>query len=317
MIRGLIVLSLHVALALAAAPIAGGIIRMVKARLLERRGPGVLQPWRDLIRLARKQLVVTADVSFVHGAAPLVCFATSLAAIALVPSFTLGMASAPAADLLVIAGLLALGRASLALAALDSGTGFGGMGASRVMLLALFAEPALLMAILPLGLLAGTTNLDVIAGLLRSFAPEPLASLGLLLAALALVALVENGRIPAFNPDTRIEAAMGPQALGLEYSGWHLALLELSNGLRLLLWLSLLILILVPAGLAGPAGNPAAWLVGIIAWAGKILLLCCGLGGFEAWVVRLRLARLPAFLGMAMALGLLAALYLFAGTGWA
>lgn len=321
MIRGLIELVLHAALMLAIAPIAGGIITIVAARLQERRGPHLLQPWRDLIRLVRKQPVATADVSFVHDAAPLLYFATICTAIALVPSFALNMAGAPAADLLVIAGLLALGQASLALAALDSGTGFGGMAASRVMQLAIFAEPAMLMVILPLGLLAGTTNLDAIAGFLHSNTPHPTLPLVLVIAALTLIALVESSQTSTPNPTAHMATTMRWQALSLEYSGWHLAALELGDHLRRLLWFSLLILILAPIGIAGPIGNPviwpAIWGIGIFAWVGKILVLCSCLGAFEAFGLGPRAARRPAFLGGAIMCGLLAALYLFAGTGWA
>ncbi len=144
-----------------------GCIRRLKARLLGRVGPPLLQPWRDLLRLLRKQPVMAENASWLFAAAPAGCLAAIAAAAALVPSFALGMASAPLADLLVIAGLLALARCILALAAMDVGTAFGGIGASREMTFAVFAEPALLLVIFTLALLAGTTNLDVIAACLR------------------------------------------------------------------------------------------------------------------------------------------------------
>jgi formate hydrogenlyase subunit 4 len=159
----LLVQVLHIALVLAAAPLLVGYLRRMKARLLGRGGPPLTQPWRDLARLARKQPVMAENASWLFAGAPAASFAATLAAAALVPSFALGMTTAPIADLLVIAGLLTLGRCTLALAGMDIGTAFGGIGASREMTFAVFAEPALLLVIFTLALLAGTTNLDAVA----------------------------------------------------------------------------------------------------------------------------------------------------------
>ena len=140
---GVLIQLVHVALLLAAAPLLVGLIRRIKARLVGRAGPPLMQPYRDLLRLARKQPVLAENASVVFRAAPLASFAATAAAAALVPSFALGMATAPVADLLVIAGLLTIARVALALAAMDVGTAFGGIGASREMSFAAFAEPAL------------------------------------------------------------------------------------------------------------------------------------------------------------------------------
>ena len=163
---GFLALLLHLALMLAAAPILLGAIRKLKARLLARTGPPIIQPWRDLARLARKQPVLAENASWLFSAAPAAAFTATLAAAALVPSFALGMTTAPLADLLVIGGLLALARVILALAGVVVGTAFGGIGSSREMMYASFAEPALVLVIFTLALLAGGTNLDAIAGLL-------------------------------------------------------------------------------------------------------------------------------------------------------
>lgn len=309
--------SLHVALMLAAAPLLVGCVRWLKARLLGRVGPPVVQQWRDLLRLARKQPVLAENASWLFASAPAVGFAATLAAASLVPSFALGMVTAPVADLLVVAGLLTLARCALALAGMDIGTAFGGIGASREMTFAVFAEPALLLVIFTLALLAGTTNLDVIAGLLREGTLGLRVSLGLAMIAILIVAIAENGRIPVDNPATHLELTMVHEAMALEYSGRHLALVEWGAALRLLLWLTLIGAIFAPFGAARATGSPAWWLVGLLAWAAKVGLLAVALGVFETSIAKMRVFRVPEFLGIALLLGLLAAVFLFVSQGFA
>ena len=182
-------LLLHAALLLALAPVLAGGLRAARARLLGRGGPPVLQGWLDLVRLARKQPVLADNASWLFAAVPGVCAAAVLAAALLVPSFALGMATAPLPVLLVVAGLLGLARCALALAALDVGTAFGGIGASREMLVGALAEPVLLLVVLVLSLLAGTTNLDLVAETLRGSGQGLRVSLGLALLATCAVAL--------------------------------------------------------------------------------------------------------------------------------
>ncbi len=306
---------LHIVLMLGAAPLLVGLIRLMRARLVGRTGPKLLQPYRDLRRLLRKQPVLADNASFVFRGAPAVSFAATAAAAFLVPSFASGMALAPTGDLLVIAGLLALARASLALAAMDVGTAFGGLGASREMAFGVFAEPALLLIFLTLALLAGTTNLDLIAALVRDGGLGLRVSMGLVLLATIAVGLVENDRVPTGNPETHLELTMVHEAMVLEYSGRYLALIEAGAAVKLLLWLTLIATIFLPAGLA-PAGIlPLAWLGGLVAWAVKIFLLAAGLAVLETGIARMRLFRVPEFLGVALLLGILAALFLFVSQG--
>ncbi len=312
---GVAALLVHVALMLAAAPVLVGAIRWVQARLAGRVGPPVLQPWRDLLRLARKQPVLAENASWLFHAAPIGAFAATLAAAALVPAFALGMASAPFADLLALVGLLALARCTLALAGLDIGTAFGGIGASRVLLFASFAEPAMWLVVFTRALLAGTSNLDAIALLLREGGTGPRVSLGLALVAIVAVAIAENGRLPAGQPATGLELAMGRDALALEYSGRTLALLEWTAALKLLLWLTLIGTIFAPFGLATPSSGLLTWLLALPVWALKVGLLAAALAGFESAIARMRLFRVPEFLGIALLLALLAAVFLFIGQG--
>jgi len=313
-VLGVLAQALHVAVVLLAAPVAVGWVRLVKARLLGRRGPPLMQPWRDLLRLARKQPVLADNASMVFRVAPLVTFAATAAAAALVPSFTLGMGLGPVSDLLVIAGLLTLGRCATALAGMDVGTAFGGIGSSREMTFSVYAEPALLLVIFTLALLVGSTNLDVIAAVLRDGNLGLRVSLGLAAVALLTVAIAENGRIPVDNPATHLELTMVHEAMVLEYSGRDLALVDAGAALKLLVWLSLIATIFCPFGTAR-ADEPLFWLLGLVLWVGKVGILATALAVFETSIAKMRVFRVPEFLGVAVLLGLLAAVFLFLSTG--
>lgn len=304
---------LHIALMLAAAPGLVGLTRVIEARLLGRVGPSARQPYRDLMRLLRKQPVVAEGASQLFVTAPLVCFAAVATAAFLVPSFASGMATAPVADLLVIAGLLALSRAVLVLAAMDAGVAFGGIGASREMAYASLAEPALLLVIFVLGLLAGTTNIDGIATLLRESSVR--VSLGFALVSTVAIAVAETGRVPIGGSTVQAELGMTHEGMLLEYSGRHLALLDYAAALKLLLWLTLIATIYAPYGMAPAGSGLLAWGIGLAAWAGKVLVLAIGLGLLEATISRMRIFRVPQFLGIALLLGLLAAVLVFAAQG--
>lgn len=301
---------LHAALMLAAAPLLLGLIRHLRARLLGHAGPPLVQPWRDLIRLARKQPVLAESASPLLGAAPFVDFAASLAAASLVPGFALGMITAPLADLLLLAGLLALAQVALALAAMDVGTATGGIGASRATALAAFAAPALFAVIFALALAAGTTNLDSLATLRNRGTIGFSAAHGLALAALIIIALAGNGSVPADHAAAR-------WGVRCDYSGRHLALVEWAASLRLLLMLSLIVAAFAPFGAANAAGTLLAWPVGLLAWGVKIVVLAFGLAVAETAAARLRLSRLPELLGVALALALLAVILLCVGQGFA
>ncbi len=307
---------LHLAMMLAAAPLLIGLLRKAEARLMGRVGPPILQPARDLVRLARKQPVIAENATWLFRSAPTVHFAAIAAAAALVPSFTTGMTTASLSDLLVIAGLLALARCALALAAMDIGTPFGGLGASREMTFGAFAEPALLLVVLTLALIAGTTNLDAIAVLLRDTSVGLRVSLGLAMISILAIAITENARIPVDNPATHLELTMVHEAMTLESSGRHLALLEAASWLKLLLWLTLIATIFAPFAL-GSADSPLAWLSGLAAWALAVLALAGALALFESSIAKLRVFRVPEFLGVAVLLGLLAAVFLFVSQGFA
>ena len=307
--------ALHIALILAAAPVLTGVVRWLKARMTGRRGAHPLQPLRDLLKLLRKTPLLAENASMVSRAAPYVAAGAAIAAAALVPSFARGMALAPLADLILVAGLFALGRVAMALAGMDAGTPFGGLGASREMSFAALAEPALVVAALTLAILAGTTNLDAVAATLREGGLGLRVSLGFALVALVAVAIAENARIPVDNPATHLELTMVHEAMILEASGRHLALWEYAAMLRLTLWLALLSAVFLPFGQAPAGAAPHLWAAGLLAWVAKMGALALALAAFESAIARMRVFRVPEFLGAALLLGLLGAVLLFVSTG--
>jgi formate hydrogenlyase subunit 4 len=267
------------------------------------------------MKLLRKRPVLAENASEVSRVMPYVAAGAAVAAAALVPSFARGMMFAPLADLIVVAGLLALGRVAMALAGMDVGTSFGGLGAAREMSFAALAEPALIVAALTLAILAGTTNLDAIAGALRDGGLGLRVSLGLALVAMLAVAIAENARIPVDNPATHLELTMVHEAMILEASGRHLALWDYAAMLRLTLWLALLSAVFLPFGQAPAGAAPHLWLLGLLTWLAKMGALALALAAFESAIAKMRVFRVPEFLGAALLLGLLGAVLLFVSTG--
>jgi len=302
---------LQIVVVLALAPLLTGLTRKVRARLLRRRGPSLLQPYRDLLKLIRKEVVVAENASWLFRAAPYVVFATTWVAASLIPTFASGLPLGAAADLIVIVALLGSARFMLALAGLDVGTSFGGIGASREMMFATLAEPAMLMAVFTLSLFAGSTELSSISAFMLGPHAGLNLSVALALVALTIVALGENARIPVDNPATHLELTMVHEAMILEYSGRHLALIEAAAAVKLLLYLSLIACVFTPWGTAFAGSSATAHLAGLGAWAVKLMLFGVLLSLFEAAIAKMRVFRVPDFLGVALMLGLLATILLF------
>ena len=315
MIDGLSIQISQMLLVLVLAPLLMGLVRKVKARLLRRQGPPLLQPYRDLIRLARKEAVVAESASWLFRIVPYVVFATTWVAAALVPTFATGLLFSWSADLIVIIALLGSARFFLALAGMDVGTSFGGIGSSREAMIATLAEPAFIMIVFTLALIAGSTQLSTIAGFMLSSNVGLRVSLGMALIALLIVAIAENGRIPVDNPATHLELTMVHEAMVLEYSGRHLALIELAAAMKLLLYASLIACVFVPWGLA-PAGSPLhVHLIGAPVYVAKMAVAGSLLALFETMVAKMRVFRVPEFLGAALMLGFLATLLRFVSRG--
>jgi formate hydrogenlyase subunit 4 len=311
MIFDLAIQAAQMLLVLALSPLLVGFVRKVKARLLLRQGPPLLQPYRDLLKLLRKEVVLAENASWLFRALPYLIFAATWVAASLVPTFASGLIFSWTADLIAIIALLGLARFLLALAGLDIGTSFGGIGSSREVMIASIAEPAMLMIVFTLALVAGSTQLSTMAEYLSSGEVGLRVSLGMAVIALIMVAIAENARIPVDNPATHLELTMVHEAMVLEYSGRHLALIDLSAELKLLLYVSLIACLFVPWGIAPPGAGAEALLIGVGAYIAKLAAGGFLLAVFETSIAKMRVFRVPDFLGVALMLGLLATLLMF------
>ena len=296
---------------LALAPLLTGFVRKLKAHLLRRQGPPLVQPYRDLLRLLRKEVVLAHSASWVFRISPYLVFAATWVAAALVPTFATGLLFSYAADMIAIVALLGSARFMLALAGLDVGTSFGGIGSSREMMIASLAEPAMLMVVFTLSLLAGSTQLSSIAASMQGPEVGLRVSLALALIGLVMVAIAENARIPVDNPATHLELTMVHEAMILEYSGRHLALIEVASYLKLLLYLSVIACVFFPWGIAVSGQGAAAYLAAVAVYVAKLAAGGFLLAVFETAIAKMRVFRVPDFLGAALMLGFLAVLLLF------
>jgi len=292
--------------ALALAPGLVGLIRWIKARMQSRLGPPPWQPYRELRKLLHKEVVVSDNASWLFRFAPYAVSASTLAIAFLVPLIVVPRRFDMIGDLFVVVYLLLLGTFWLALAGLDPGSAFGGMGASRDVTVAALAEPSTATAIFSLALGAGSTNLGaIVVATLND--PRTVLTPGHLLAfaALFVVALAETGRLPVDNPATHLELTMIHEAMILEYSGRYLALLEWASGLKLFLFLSLLANLFFPWGIAQTMTPAAlAWALAVLVL--KLVILAVVLAVIETRVAKLRLFRVPELLTASFVLALLA-----------
>jgi formate hydrogenlyase subunit 4 len=298
-------------LVLAVAPLVLGVTRKIKARCLRRVGPPTWQPYIDLWKLLHKEAVLAHNASWLYRVAPYLLFATTWVAAALVPTYAVNLMFSWTADLIAIVALLATGRFVLALAGMDVGTAFGGIGSSREMMIASLAEPAMLLVVFSVALIAGTTQLSTIAATFVTGSIGLRVSLGLALFAFVFVAIAENARIPVDNPATHLELTMVHEAMVLEYSGRHLAMIEAAAALKLVMYFSLLACLFVPFGMATGELNIDTALTGLMTWLAKILVLAALLPIGETAVAKMRVFRYPIFLGGAFAAGALAVFLLF------
>ncbi len=297
-------------LVLAVAPLVLGVTRKVKARLLRRIGPPVWQPYLDLWKLMHKEAVLAHNASWLYRSAPYFVFATTWVAAALVPTYATNLMFSWSADLIAIVALIATGRFALALAGMDVGTAFGGIGSSREMLIASLAEPAMLLVVFTVALIAGTTQLSVIAETFIGGVGIRV-SLGLALLSFVLIAVAENARIPIDNPATHLELTMVHEAMVLEYSGRHLAMIEAAAALKLVLYFSLLACLFLPFGMAIEDKSAVALTLGLAWYLIKMIALAVLLPIGETAIAKMRVFRYPIFLGSAFAAAALAVFLLF------
>ncbi|MBL8534835.1 MAG: NADH-quinone oxidoreductase subunit H [Betaproteobacteria bacterium] len=295
---------LEALVALLLAPLAMGWVAQCRAWLQNRTGPGVMQPYRVLAKLLRKEAVVAHGASALFRLTPYVVFACLVLAASIVPILATGLPFAPAADVIALVGLLALARVFMALAAMDVGTAFGSLGARREMLVAALAEPALLMVFFMPSLIARSTSLTTIVETLahRPFALYP--SLAFAAVAFVMVLLAENARIPIDNPATHLELTMIHEAMILEYSGRHLALMEWAHALKFVVYATIGIALFLPRGIA-EAGDMPRLPLAFAALVAKLAAGGAALAVVETVSAKLRIFRAPEFLAAAFLLAVL------------
>jgi formate hydrogenlyase subunit 4 len=290
---------------LAAAPLLRAAIKKMKARLQNRQGPPLLQGYYDLAKLLRKEPIRSETASWVYVAGPRVYFAAAVAATTLVPVLFAAAPLEAAGGILLLVGTLALGRFALATAALDTGSPFGGMGASRDMTIAALAEPALMLGLFTSALAAGSLNLGALVRSVLQRGPSFHPSDLLAFAGLFIIVIAETGRIPVDNPATHLELTMIHEAMVLEYAGPDLALVEWTSALKELLYLTLLVDLFIPVGIATSAA-PGAILASLLAWAGKVFMLAIAVTLAESTNAKLRLFRVPELVSVSLGLAFLA-----------
>ncbi len=301
--------ALQLAVAVALGPLYLGWVNQWRAWLQNRKAPPLVQPYRTIAKLFHKDAVIAASASPLFRSAPYVVFGCMLLALAIVPILATDLPFAPAADVIALVGVFALARVFLALAAMDIGTAFGSLGARREMLVSFLAEPALLMVFFTASLISQSTGLTTIVETLahREFAIYP--SLAFAAVAFIMVLLAENARIPVDNPATHLELTMIHEAMVLEYSARHLAMIEWAASLKLMAYTAIGIALFVPWGIA-PAGQWLLVPVALVALVAKLALAGFGLALIETVSAKMRVFRVPEYLGTAFLLAVLGMLTL-------
>ena len=292
------------ALFVGTAPLLAGWVRRIKCHMQNRAAPALWQPYRDLAKLFRKDMVLADNASWLFRATPYIIFGAMSLAAAAVPLVAVDLPTGAIADVIVLVGFFALARFFTALAGMDIGTAFGGMGASREMTIAALAEPAMLMAVFTLSMTAGSTNLSAAIHYVLEAGLVLRPSFLFALLALAMVAVAETGRVPVDNPATHLELTMIHEAMTLEYSSRHLALIEWAAQIKLMIYAVLIANIFWPWGIAQEFTSEALG-IGAIAIATKLAALAVVLVVWETVLAKMRIFRVPPFLGFAFLLSLL------------
>jgi len=305
-VRSLVLVGLQALVLVAFAPLVSGTIRRTKARLQSRRGPSIWQPYRDLRKWWSRETLQSATASQVQGLAPPAVLAATLAAVALVPTVAVVAPLDGWGDLIAVVGLLAAARFAMALAALDAGSAFGGMASSRDVSISALIEPALVLALIVAAVTFESTDLGAIsaAGANRGLGLLSPAHL-IAAAAFAIVLVAETGHLPVDNPDTHLELTMVHEGMLLEASGRRLALFMLAAHVRQALLLALFVAVFIPWG-AATEFAPLPIAVGTAVVAIKLLVAGQGLALADALLPKLRILRLPEFIGVAAMLALVA-----------
>ena len=306
-----LIAALQLLLVLLSAPLVNGIIKKTKARLQNRRGASVVQPYFDLFKLLRKEVIIPSTSSWIFRITPYVAFTATLIIALLVPTIFVPVPFHWVGDIITVIYLFAVGRFFVALAGIDAGSAFGGLGSSREMSIASIIEPAMMLAIFTTAVTAGSTDLSIIVNSLSTTSLSILQPSHLLaFVGLFIVTIAETGRIPVDNPATHLELTMIHEAMILEYSGRYLAFIEWASQIKLVIFLSLLANMFVPLGMATDAGL-ISLTVGLAAFALKIFVLAIIVAVVETLNAKLRLFRVPELLMVAFVLSLIALILYF------
>ncbi|HEX3124717.1 MAG TPA: NADH-quinone oxidoreductase subunit H [Rhodanobacteraceae bacterium] len=292
-------------LAIMLAPLFIGWIDQCRAWLQNRSGAGLLQPYRTLRKLLHKDAVIAHGASSLFRVSPYIQFGAMAMATAIIPVFSVRAPFGVAADTIALVGVFALARVFMALAAMDIGTAFGTLGARREMLVGFLSEPALLMVFLTASLISQSTLLPTIVDVLGQIHLTIFPSLAFAAIAFVMVLLAENARIPIDNPSTHLELTMIHEAMVLEYSGRHLALIEWSSALKLFNYAAIGVALFVPWGLAGRAAGPIELALALPIAAAKLAIAGAALAVVETLSAKLRIFRAPEFLATAFLLAVL------------
>ena len=290
-----------------AAPLLAGLLKNIKCRLQNRAAPPMWQPYLNLNKLFRKEVLIASTTSQLFRAAPYIIFSVTVFTCSLVPLFLVNISVNLMTGVIILVGLMSLARFFLVIAGMDTGTSFGGMGSSREMLISAIAEPALLMVFFSVATMSMSTNLSTIIS--YTIAHELWTQPSLIFAAIgfALVALAETGRIPVDNPATHLELTMIHEAMILEYSGRYLALIEWAAQVKFMLYAVLFINIFFPLGIAS-SFNLHSICISIFLLTIKLIALVAALGIIESGLAKLRLFHAPYLLNLAFMCGLLSVL---------
>ncbi len=289
----------------AISPLLIGVTRKIKAKLQNRQGASVLQPYRDLIKLFHKDEVISADASWIFTSAPFILFGTTVAIGACIPIVSSALSSTVTGDFLVVVYLFALGTFWLALAGMDTGSAFGGFGSSREMMVAAFTEGGLVLSLLSLVLISGSSNLTDVAVAIHTLPLQSLAPVVVAAIAFTIALLAETARYPFDNPATHLELTMIHEAMILEYSGKRLALMEWASANKYALFLTLAATLFLPGSIAATTSLLAVAL-GLILLFFKLLILVSGIATLESSIAKLRIFRLPDLLFTSCLLGIIA-----------
>ncbi len=297
---------LQIVLSLVMPPLLIGVIRKVKARMQNRRGASIFQPFRELAKLFRKDSVISKETSWVFRFVPWLLIAIGFFVALVIPLASVQVAVPALSDAIVVIYVLALGTFAIATAALDQGSGFSGMGASREMLIASLAEPGLLFSTLSVSLLAGSTSLPAMVSAMEGSTTLPAHGAFLFgLIAFFIGLLAENARFPFDNPSTHLELTMVHEAMILEYAGRRLALVEWASALKLFAFLSLASNLFLPWGIATTL-TIGALAIGALALIVKVVLFAIVIGIIESSIAKMRLFRLPDLLLTSFVLAIIA-----------